>query len=139
MYEACLQLLCHLHSLSPTSADRPVLDVFHALACFTCAEDPWTSRASYELANRLLDSYMKPLLDEPKRLEALLNGFLKDKAKPLFAKTRNPAVTAAGRKAISPLPAPIEHSIDETDIKPWKYQDIYAVTAFEWVLKQLDV
>jgi len=64
---------------------------------------------------------------------------LRERIKPLFAKSKNPAVTPAGRKAITPLPVPIEHGVDEVEIKPWKYGDCYIVTVFEWVLQQLDV
>ena len=69
----------------------------------------------------------------------LATDLLKEKIKPLFAKSKNPAITAAGRKAISPLPVPIEHSIDESELKPWKCRDVYIVTVFEWALRQLDV
>ena len=138
-YETCLQLLSHLCGPHLLSVDEFVVDLILALASFTRAEDPWTARGSYEYANILLDKYLKPLRSTSERFGTLLTNLLRDKVKPLFTRSQNPAVTAAGRKAISPLPVPIEHSIDETDMKPWKYRDAYIVTVFEWILQQLDV
>ena len=138
-YETCLQLLSHLSEPPLLSADELVVDLVLALASFTRPEDPWTARGSYEYANILLNRYLKPLRSTPERFGTLVTNLLRDKVKPLFTTSQNPAVTAAGRKAISPLPVPIEHSIDETDMKPWKYRDTYIVTVFEWILQQLDV
>jgi len=64
---------------------------------------------------------------------------LRERIKPLFAKSKNSAITPAGRKAITPLPVPIQHGVDEEVLKPWKYGDCYIVTVLEWVLQQLDV
>ena len=139
MYEACLRLISHLQELDVPSIEESPVDLFLALASFTHPEDSWTTQASYEQANDLLYIYLKPLRTNPEKLETLLTSLLREKVKVLFSKSKNPSITEAGRKAIFPLPAPMEHSIDETDIKPWKYRDIYIVTVFEWILKHLDV
>lgn len=74
--------------------------------------------------------------------EDVLPGFLR----PLFAKSRPATVTASGRAAAFPEPAPrygqgddFGHGDDITATKPWKYARRYAVTVFEWAVKNSDV
>lgn len=77
--------------------------------------------------------------DRPTRIQTLLTKLLHENVKPAFAKSKNSAVTPAGRKAISALPPKLEASIDEIKLKPWKYSQVYIVTVFEWILRHLDV
>ena len=134
-YEPCLGLLFNLLDIAPLRDDDSTLDLVQTLASFTQSRDSWTSAACKDQADSLLERSIKPL----QNIQALITRLLREKVKPLFAKSKSPNVTEAGRKAISPLPVPIEHSIDETALKPWKYRDVYIVTVFEWTLKQLDV
>ena len=134
-YEACLGLLANLLDIAPLRDDDSTLELVQALASFTELRDPWTTDACKDLADSLLEQCIK----SSQNVQAFIIRLLREKVKPLFAKSKNPNVTEAGRKAISPLPVPIEHSIDETALKPWKYRDVYIVTVFEWSLKYLDV
>lgn len=128
-----------MQSVAPSATEELETDLVLALASFTYAFDPWTTPASYSLANALLAIYVPPLRADASRFAALLDGLLRERVKPLFAKAKNPVITPAGRKAITPLPVAMEWSGDEVEMKPWKYGDCYVVTVFEWVLKQLDV
>ena len=109
------------------------------LASFTRANDPWTSHVSLAEASSLLGVYVKMSKAEPGRFQALLTNLLCEYVKPAFVKSKNSAITPAGRKAITALPPRLEASIDETKSKPWKYGQIYLITVFEWILGQLDV
>lgn len=131
-------MLSALQNAKPVQDDDSTLGLVQTLASFTQPSDPWTNESSYNQAKRLLDNVIKGLQNEAQK-KAFLARLLSEKVKPLFAKSKNPDVTDAGRKAISPLPVPIEHSIDEAILKPWKYQNPYVVTVFEWATKQLDV
>ena len=115
-----------------------MLDVTQLLATFSEPQDPWTTEESHSESKEMLrESTFEPL-DETER-NSLLARLLREKVKPSFAKSKNADVTKAGRKAIAPLPLPMEHSIDERELKAWKYRDVHIVTVFDWVLKQLDV
>lgn len=73
-------------------------------------------------------------------ISGVLHALLEERIKPLFARSKNPAVTQQGRKAIDPLPInATAHSDMDVEAKPWKYRDMYIVTVFQWVLKHLDV
>ena len=123
----------------PLRDDDSAVEFFQALASFTQSRDSWTTEALKIQADNLLQRSIKLLRHECDSIEALLSRLLREKVKPLFAKSKNPNVTEAGRKNISPLPVPVEHSIDEIALKPWKYQDVYIVAVFEWILNQLNV
>lgn len=76
----------------------------------------------------------------PENISGVLHALLHERIKPLFARSKNPAVTQQGRKAIDPLPVnATAHSDIDVEAKPWKYRDMYIVTVFRWVLKHLDV
>ncbi|KAI8623852.1 hypothetical protein F5Y19DRAFT_491850 [Xylariaceae sp. FL1651] len=74
--------------------------------------------------------------------EDIITGFLR----PIFAKSRPTAVTSSGRPAAFPEPAPRygqgdgfgAGTDDVTATKPWKYARQYAVTVFEWAVKNAD-
>lgn len=140
LYEVALTLLSHLQQIISPPREDLIIDYALTLACFMNTSDPWTTPASCEHANNLWWTIIDSFNDHNKKdLQTLLAIILRDKIKPLFAKSKNPAITPAGRKAISPLPAPIEHSMDEAAQTPWKYRDVYIVTVFEWVVLRLDV
>ena len=109
------------------------------LAAFTHADDPWTSQISFAEASSLLGVYVKMSRVEPGRFQTLLTNLLREHVKPAFVKSKNLAITAAGRKAINALPPGLEASIDESKSKPWKYGQVYLITVFEWILGQLNV
>lgn len=130
-----LLLLSRLPKDVPLDSDDSTVPVFSCLASFSDESDPWTSPKTQELACSLAKEYAVP-----DHLPALLHGLLQERIKPLFAKSKNPAITQQGRKAIDPLPSNgTAHGDLDTESKPWKYRDVYIVTVFRWILKHLDV
>ena len=76
----------------------------------------------------------------PDHLPDLLHHLLQERVKPIFAKSKNPAITPQGRKAIDPLPTnDTMHSDLDIESKPWKYRVVYIVTVFRWILMHLNV
>lgn len=128
-------LLAHLQKIQPPSEDKHVVTILACLASFTDSNDPWTSPEARDHACFLSEAYAAST-----NLSTILTGLLQERVKPLFAKTKNSAITQQGRKAINPLPsAATAHSDLDGEAKPWKYRDAYIVTAFQWVLNHLDV
>ncbi|KAI1322309.1 hypothetical protein F5Y16DRAFT_43428 [Xylariaceae sp. FL0255] len=141
-----------------------------SIIAYTNPADKWTTPTSAELARSLLAqhfhlSFSSPEASDPPPggldiqkkktqthptqkshfiTEDILTSFLR----PLFAKSRPTAVTASGRPAAFPEPAPrysqgggfggIGASDDVTSAKPWKYSRQYAVTVFEWAVENAD-
>ncbi|KAI0165001.1 hypothetical protein GGR57DRAFT_497871 [Xylariaceae sp. FL1272] len=85
----------------------------------------------------------KPVTEQERFItEDLMLGFLR----PIFARSRPTNITASGRPAAYPEP-PSRYSQGEgfggssddvTTTKPWKYAQQYAVTVFEWAVKNAD-
>jgi hypothetical protein len=107
-----------------------------ALASFTSAEDPWMSRQSHETSTEILrafttqDRYHWPVIEQ----------ILKERIRPLFAKTKNPAITAGGRKNFHPIPLPrFDASSLDPETKPWKFREVYTTTVFAWIVSQYSV
>lgn len=67
----------------------------------------------------------------------LISHFLRLTIRPLFAKTRHPAVTATGRKATTTAPpAPSAFELEEEEMKPWKKRENRsALDLLRWVLQ----
>ena len=130
-----IQLLSHLQKLEPFLKDESVVAILTCLASFTDLSDPWTDSKARDHAYSLSEGYAAS-----GNLSSILTGLLRERIKPLFAKTKNPAITEQGRKAIDPLPsATTAHSDLDGEAKPWKYRDSYIATVFQWVLRHLDV
>lgn len=132
-----LALLLPIHE----AANTP--NIVIALASFTSDQDPWTLPETHARANALLTAQFTPL-----RLESNSTGsfwvtietILKQKIRPLFAKTKNPAITASGRKNFHPVPLPrFDASALDPETKPWKFQDVYATTVLSWIINQYQV
>lgn len=139
IYVVGIRLLSHLGKIGDAHGIEATPELITCLSSFTHAEDPWTNQASQTEASDLLFHYIRTFASKTGGSQPLLSNLLRNIVKPAFAKSKNSAVTPAGRKAISTLPPTIEASIDETKLKPWKYDQVYMVTVFDWVLKQLDV
>lgn len=136
-YSAGLRLLLHIRKLEGDSSHDLPTELITCLASFTRAEDPWANETSLFEASCLLDGHIQSLkLDN---YQNLLTRLLREEIKPAFAKSKNSAVTPAGRKAITALLPRLEASIDEIVLKPWKYSQVHIVTVFEWIMRQLDV
>ena len=139
LYATGLRLLLHLRRIEDSYGHELPTEVVICLAAFTRADDPWTSRISLAEASSLLRAYVEMSQVEPSQFQTLLTNLLREHVKPAFVRSKNSAVTPAGRKAITALPPRLEASIDETKSKPWKYGQLYLITVFEWILGQLDV
>ncbi|KAL1961125.1 hypothetical protein VTO42DRAFT_3070 [Malbranchea cinnamomea] len=118
--------------------DQVRLHAVAALASFTNQVDPWTTEQAFNHASQLLDAFKSKIYENPDgSLAPLLGDILKVIVKPLFAKTRNIAITPAGRKNVHPVPVPrFDQSVFDEDSKPWKFRDVYSVTLLTWIVEQ---
>lgn len=112
------------------------MDVITALASFTSEQDSWTTRDTYLESRRILESFATNAHGEAESsFWSLVERILKERIKPVFAKTKNPAITAQGRKNFHPVPLPrFDASIIDPATKPWKISDVYATTVLAWVI-----
>ncbi|KNG89548.1 hypothetical protein ANOM_001935 [Aspergillus nomiae NRRL 13137] len=135
-----LSVLSLLAESLPISKAESAADVVIALASFSSTEDPWTPQDAFTCATTLLDPFASATATNPETnatFWSVIERILKDRIRPLFAKTRNPAITSAGRKNFHPVPLPrFDASILDPETKPWKIQDIYAMTVLSWIIQQ---
>lgn len=128
-------ILTRLQNIKPLSENEDIVLVLTCLASFTDLDDPWTCSEARDQARSLSEHYAAS-----GDISSMLTRLLQERIKPLFANTKNPAITQQGRKAINPLTsAATAHSDVDSEPKIWKYRDAYSVTVFQWVLKHLDV
>ncbi|PLB51207.1 hypothetical protein P170DRAFT_355037 [Aspergillus steynii IBT 23096] len=129
-----------LAELLPIHDAENASDIIIALASFTSNHDPWTSPETQARANALLTVQFTSLRSDPDENEifwATIEDTLKQKIRPLFAKTKNPAITASGRKNFHPVPLPrFDASMLDPETKPWKIQNVYATTVLSWIIAQ---
>ncbi|KAJ5366405.1 hypothetical protein N7541_000346 [Penicillium brevicompactum] len=134
-----LELLLALNkTLANTPKPSPdvVADVLLAGACFKNKANPWTTSDSHETASRLIDTWTQTTRQNNTFWPAI-DIILKERIRPLFANTRNPAITSAGRKNFHPqtLPRFGSNGLDES-AKPWKTTDVYVASMLSWILSQ---
>lgn len=136
-----ISVLSSLATLLPIekAANKP--DIVVALASFTSVDDPWTTKEGATKATEMLQSFTTKIrADADPSFWSVIEQILKERIKPLFAKTKNPAITATGRKNFHPVPLPrFDTSILDPESKPWKINDVYATTVFAWVIAQYRV
>lgn len=140
--ELALDLLLALSkSLPNTPKPCPdnIADVLLAGACFKNQADPWATSGTHEAASKLIDTWAE-ITRQNNTFWPAIDIVLKEKIRPLFAKTRNPAITRAGRKNFHPqtLPRFGSNGLDES-AKPWKTTDVYVASALSWILSQYSV
>lgn len=136
-----VSVLSNLNTICPIEEASDVVDIVTILASFTSEKDPWTTEQSHRQALEVLDTYVsRGRSDDASSLWSILEDVLKLRVKPLFAKTKNPAITSTGRKNLHPTPAPrFDYSLLDPETKPWKYRDVYSTTVFAWVLSNYQV
>lgn len=128
-------LLDRLQQIEPPSKRENAVAILTCLASFTDLNDPWTCSEARDHAYPLLQDYTAS-----NNLSTAFAGVLEERIKPLFAKSKNPAITQQGWKAIDPLTSSATaHSDLDGEANPWKYRDPHGVTVFQWVLRHLDV
>ncbi|PWY70670.1 ATP :tRNA-specific tRNA nucleotidyltransferase [Aspergillus eucalypticola CBS 122712] len=133
-----ISVISALDSLYPVHNAADVPNIILALASFTSEADPWTTAESHTASTAILKRFRTtspPTADVS--FWVVLETILKDTIRPLFTRTRNPAITAAGRKDMHPIPLPrFDTSILDPESKPWRSSDVYATTVFAWILRQ---
>ncbi|PGH23721.1 hypothetical protein AJ80_02149 [Polytolypa hystricis UAMH7299] len=130
-------VLHRLSSLLPITQLEESEGIIVASAAFTCENDPWTTQAAFESASSVLSTYKAFLHSKNGGLADLLTAILKDTVKPIFSRTKTPAITAAGRKNVLPVPQPkFDPSMFDAETKPWKTREVYVVTVLEWIIRQ---
>ena len=131
-----LELLSHLQAKIRPEQDRSLTTLVTCLAAFSDENDPWSSITCSERASSLIEKIIR----DRNHLGSLLQALLEQEIRPRFAKSKSPAITQQGRKAIDPMPDNQAFNVDlEAESKLWKYRDVYMVTVFRWVLLHLDV
>ncbi|KAL2829177.1 hypothetical protein BDW59DRAFT_170588 [Aspergillus cavernicola] len=133
-----LSVISLLADLLPVHEVEGVHNVVIALASFTSETDPWTTPEAYTISAALLKGFVEKC--EPSSFWTIVESTLKARIKPLFAKTKNPAITASGRKNYHPVPLPrFDLSTLDPESKPWRVHDVYITTTFSWIVTQYQV
>ena len=134
MTAAGLRLVSHLNVLSPHIDYCSSLDFIVCLASYSDAKEPWVWPGSEGVAIKLLRSGRTQASTRP-----VTQALLEDRIRPVFARSKTPAVTAQGRKSINPVLGRVDPIELETADKQWRYQGIHMIAVFRWVLQQLNV
>lgn len=137
-YTLAISCIKYLNDILPLLEVTNPGNVFTTLLSFTSPYDPWTTSTSVQDAVISLQSYMEP----ETRLKCwhILERVCESKIRPIFVKTKNPAITASARKNLHPLPRPrFDESLLDPETKPWKHKELYATTVLEWILAQYTV
>ncbi|KAH1346617.1 hypothetical protein KXW91_000934 [Aspergillus fumigatus] len=136
--ELAVSVLVALDSLLRIQKSTHAVDVITALASFTSEQDSWTTQDSYMKTREILENFVTNAHSEAdSSFWSLIGRILKERIKPVFAKTKNPAITAEGRKNFHPVPLPrFDASIIDPATKPWKISAVYATTVLAWVIAQ---
>ncbi|PLB40560.1 tRNA adenylyltransferase [Aspergillus candidus] len=131
-------IIALLSSLLPVHKAANPVDIFIALASYTSEADPWTTEEAYGTATRTLEDACKAArADSLTSFWSIIERILRDRIRPLFAKSKNPAITAAGRKNFHPVPlSRFDASVLDDEVKSWKVREVYATTVFSWVIAQ---
>ncbi|CRG83670.1 hypothetical protein PISL3812_01025 [Talaromyces islandicus] len=134
-YDVAISCIEALNSILSAAGAENAADIFTALASFTNTRDPWTTSKSCHDALAVLETFL-PSENAPKYWD-IVEQISKSKIRSIFAKTKNIAITGAGRKNLHPMPQPrFDGNIFNPEAKPWKHVDVYATTVLEWVLSQ---
>lgn len=135
-----VSVLASLSALLPLSKAANAVDIVISLASFTFVEDPWTSKESIAKSTEALKSFTAESSDRDPSPWSVMEQILKERVKPLFAKTKNPAITPGGRKNFHPVPLPrFDASTLDPETKPWKFSEVYTTTVFAWIISQYSV
>lgn len=109
-------------------------DAILAMVSYTAETDPWNTEDTFSAA----DMYLHVTCQYG--VWPIVERVLKEKIRPLFAKTKNPAITSEGRKNLHPVPPTrFDGSALDDTTKPWKNTDIYATTVLSWIISQYQV
>lgn len=147
---AGLKVLAHLERIHPWPSGREdeegeaklTVALTACLASFTDSREEWSGGEASDQAGSLLDHLLRQCDATPERFRSLIAALLEQTVKPLFAQTKNLAITAQGRKAIgaaNPTRGYVGSMEPESELKPWKFHRVYVVAVFRWILENLEV
>ncbi|KAJ6108971.1 hypothetical protein N7512_008808 [Penicillium capsulatum] len=106
-------------------------EIITAMAIFTSEKEPWSTKDTAMNASAFLDVTCQH------QRGLVLERLLKEQIRPLFSKSKNPAITSEGRKNLHPVPLPrFDGSILDDSIKPWKNTNVYATSLLRWIVSQ---
>ncbi|KAF4763498.1 hypothetical protein N7455_009645 [Penicillium solitum] len=120
----------------PNGKPENAADILLAGACFANKQNPWATSDSYNAASMLMNVWVQDTR-RGNTFWPAIDFILKERIRPLFAKTKNPAITSAGRKNFHPQALPRFGASDlDASAKPWKATDIYVGAVLSWILSQ---
>lgn len=131
-----VSVLSLLSTILPIWKASSASDIITTLASFTSIEDPWTVQESFAISADILERFVtETSSDRNNSFWPLIEEILKQRVKPLFAKTKNPAITPGGRKNFHPIPLPrFDASTLDPETRPWKNHDVYTTSVFAWIV-----
>ncbi|KAL4903245.1 hypothetical protein BDW74DRAFT_169126 [Aspergillus multicolor] len=130
-----ISVISSLYALLPLEESDDASNVVIALGSFTSESDAWNTHDAFTTATYLLGEFVDKA--EPLSFWMTVEGILKNRVRPLFAKSKNPAITESGRKNFHSVSLPrFDLSIIDPETKPWKNHDAYITVVFSWILKQ---
>ncbi|PYH41573.1 tRNA adenylyltransferase [Aspergillus saccharolyticus JOP 1030-1] len=133
-----ITVISTLKKVHPIQKAANISDILVALASFSSTSDPWTTGEAHSISIEVLREFSATARSDGS-LWTILETTLKKKIRPLFTKTRNPAITAEGRKNFHPVPlARFDLTTLDPEAKPWKAFAVYSTTVFAWILSQYD-
>ena len=106
------------------------------LAAYTDIGDYWTNPELKESAEGLIARWLE---HSGTRMEEIVKRVLQEEVRPVFARSRNPALTQQGRKAIAPLSQPAEYDRFDHEAQRRKRNEQYVNTVLKWAVEQSDV
>lgn len=120
----------------PNGKPENAADILLAGACFTNKQNPWATSDSYNAASMLMNVWVQDTR-RGNTFWPAIDFILRERIRPLFAKTKNPAISSAGRKNFHPQTLPRFGASDlDASTKPWKTTDIYVGAVLSWILSQ---
>ncbi|KAG9234059.1 hypothetical protein BJ875DRAFT_462668 [Amylocarpus encephaloides] len=126
-------LLLGLPSSRPSSLPEPIL---LTLISFSSPSPyaPWTSPSLSCVASDILAKYTIQTLTLPFLSAHLLTTIIR----PLFSVSKPETITSSGRKAMTPS-APQRTGTEnlQRSRKPWKYEAVYSIAVFAWVVDNI--
>lgn len=137
MVLAGLDVLRLLNSTHPSSlAKETALPYLRCAYAFTDTEEAWSNDQICKSADTLRRDLVVAGGDQAVLSDAA-TAILEKAIKPAFKGSKNPAVTAQGRKAIDPIPALAqEYKVQES--VPWKHTQVYIPTLLQSIIRYSD-
>ena len=137
MAVAGLRAISSLLYLLPETFEPQDAELLVCLSTFTDLQDPWTRTESHERARGLLGHYEALQASE---VASTIPGILQKVVRPAFSKQKQAAITAGGRKAMTPADSNVGISFrPEAEEKPWKFQTPWVTTVFLWCITKISV